>query len=346
MAPPSPAELLFLDQDAVLAAGVLDMRQAMRAVGESLALFAQGECRQPHKVVLRFGESAACEARGRINGLCAYVGGTVQAMGMKWIASFPANRQRGLPRASALVILNSPETGLPLAIMDGTLISAMRTGAVTGLGARFLAPAAAQVAGVVGAGVQAHTQILGLWTALPGLRTIRVVNRCRAHAEALAAECRARWQAPVEAVETIPAALAEADVALTITTAEAPIIFARDIKPGALTIQLSGHECEFEVLAQCQKLVVDDWETVKHRGIMTPALMHQAGLLPDHRIYAGLGELIAGSKPGRTDDRERIHFAHMGMGVDDVALAAAIYRTACTLGLGQPLRLWRQPLWV
>ncbi len=343
---PRPAELLFLDQDAVLAAGVLDMRQAMRAVGESLTLFAQGECRQPHKVVLRFGESAACEARGRINGLCAFVGGSVQAMGIKWIASFPANRQRGLPRASALIILNSLETGLPLAVMDGTLISAMRTGAVTALGARYLAPSAAQVAGVVGAGVQARTQILGLLTALPTLRAIRVVNRCRAHADALAQECRDRWQAPVEAVETIPEALADADVALTITTADAPIVFARHIKPGALTIQLSGHECEFEVLAQCQKLVVDDWETVKHRGIMTPALMHQAGLLPDERIYASLGELVAGFKPGRTHDQERIHFAHMGMGVDDVALAAALYRTACAHGLGQPLTLWREPLWI
>lgn len=92
--------------------------------------------------------------------------------------------------------------------------------------------------------------------------------------------------------------------------------------------------------------MVDDWEVVKHRGIMTPAIMHQQGLLHDHDIHANLGELVLGTKPGREHDRERIHYAHMGMGVDDVALAWAVYRTACERGLGIRLPLWREPLWV
>ena len=116
-------------------------------VAEALCLFETGQCRQPPKVVLRDGDNAACEERGRINGLFALIGGSVRAMGMKWIASFPANRERGLPRASALIILNSPETGLPLAVMDGTLISAMRTGAVTALGLKYLAPRGSRKAG-------------------------------------------------------------------------------------------------------------------------------------------------------------------------------------------------------
>lgn len=79
-------------------------------------------------------------------------------------------------------------------------------------------------------------------------------------------------------------------------------MLARQIKPGALTIQLAGHECDFPVIKQCAKIVTDDWETVKHRGSMTPAIMYQQGLLQDQDIYANVGELILGTKPGREND--------------------------------------------
>ena len=163
----SGARFVYLDQQAVLQAGVLDMRRATAVIAEVLALFEKGKCRQPHKVVLRDEDDVSSEARGRINGLFASIKGEVPAMGMKWIASFPANRERSLPRASALIILNSPENGLPLAVMDGTLVSAMRTGAVTALGLKYLAARESRKAGMIGAGVQAHTQILALITALP-----------------------------------------------------------------------------------------------------------------------------------------------------------------------------------
>jgi ornithine cyclodeaminase/alanine dehydrogenase-like protein (mu-crystallin family) len=339
-------DFLYLDQDAVLAADLLDMPRAIQAVGQAQALFVQGQVRHPHKVVLREGNTAESEDRGRFNALFASITGPVRAMGMKWIGSFPTNRDRGLPRASALIILNCPETGMPLAVMDGTVISAMRTGAMTALGVRYLAPRKTRKVGMIGAGVQSRTQILGLYTALPEVEEIALANRDLAHAEAVAAECRCRWGAPVRAVQSIEAALTDADVALTITTAHEPLMFARHIKPGALTVQLAGHECEFAVIQQCRKIVVDDWDVVKHRGIMTPALMHQQELLQDTDIYANLGELVLGIKPGRENDNERIHYAHMGMGVDDVALAWAAYQTACQRGLGIRLPLWREPLWV
>lgn len=318
----------------------------MEVVGQAQALFVQGQVRQPHKVVLRNGDTVESEEHGRFNALFASIGGPVRAMGMKWIGSFPANRQRGLPRASALIILNCPDTGVPLAVMDGTLISAMRTGAMTGLGVRYLAPRKTRKVGMIGAGVQSRTQILGLYTALPEVEEIALVNRDVTRAKAVAEECRQRWGAPVRAVQTIDEALTDADVALTVTSAHEPLMLARHIKPGALTVQLAGHECEFAVIQQCQKIVTDDWDVVKHRGIMTPAIMHQRGLLRDADIYANLGELILGSKPGRHNDQERIHYAHMGMGVDDVALAWLVYQTACQRRLGIRLPLWREPFWV
>lgn len=343
---PQAIEFLYLDQEAVLAADLLNMPRAMRVVGQAQALFVQGQVRHPHKVVLRQGDSAESEDEGRFNALFASIAGQVRATGMKWIGSFPANRERGFPRASALIILNCPDTGMPIAVMDGTLISAMRTGAMTALGVHYLAPRKTRKIGMIGAGVQSRTQILGLYTALSGVEEIALTNRHKARAESVAEECRQLWGAPVHAVGSIDEALYDADVALTITTAREPHMIARQIKPGALTVQLSGHECEFALIQECQKIVTDDWEVVKHRGIMTPAIMHQQGLLHDSDIHANLGELILGIKPARENDAERIHYAHMGMGVDDVALAWAVYQTACERGLGIRLPLWREPLWV
>lgn len=339
-------EFLYLDQAAVLDADVLDMPRAMDVVGRAQASFAKGEVRQPHKVVLRSGDTAESEELGRFNGLSASIGTPVQCMGFKWIGSFPANRKLGLPRASALIILNSPQTGLPLALLDGTLINAMRTGAMTGLGVRYLAPSPTRKVGILGAGVQSRTQILGLYTALPKIEEIALYARSISASEAVAEDCRRRWGAPVRAVRTIDNALLDADVALTITTAHEPIMLARHIKRGALTVQLAGHECEFGVIQSCRKIVTDDWDAVKHRAIMTPAIMHQQGLLHDEDIYANLGELILGRKAGRESDKERIHYCHMGMGINDVALAWSVYEVACERNLGIRLPLWREPLWV
>jgi len=222
----------------------------------------------------------------------------------------------------------------------------MRTGAMTALGVHYLAPRKTRKVGMIGAGVQSRTQILGLYTAIPGVEEIALTNRDKAQAESVADECRQQWGAPVHAVASIDEALCDADVALTITTAHEPLMFARHIKPGALTVQLAGHECEFALIQQCQKIVTDDWEVVKHRGIMTPAIMHQHALLHDSDIHANLGELILGIKPGRENDTERVHYAHMGMGLDDVALAWSVYQTARERNLGILLPLWREPLWV
>jgi ornithine cyclodeaminase len=296
-------------------------------------------------MVLRKGDDPRSEVNGRINGLSAFLDGSTPAMGMKWVASFPKNREKGLPRASALIILNSPDCGFPIAVMDGTIISAMRTGACTGLGARFLAPTKTRKIGIVGAGVQARTQLLALFTALPYVEEIAVWNRTAENAESFVAESRARWKAPVVRRATMADALTDADVVLTITTAEEPIIPARYIKPGALTIQLSGHECEFDLVRQCNKIVFTNWNACKYRGIRTPALMYVKGLLRDEDIYCNLGDLLLGRKPGREDDSERIHFSNDGMGSTDVALAQDVFRRAQEKRIGVRLPLWDEPLW-
>ena len=136
------------------------------------------------------------------------------------------------------------------------------------------------------------------------------------------------------------------DLALVATTAHQPLMKGEWLSPGMLTIQFSGHECDFEVIRRARKLVCDQWETVKHRGITTPAIMHNQGLLDDSSIYADLGEIVTGKKPGRETPDELIHFAAIGLGVNDVAVASMVFDTATKKGIGTPLSLWKSPMWV
>jgi ornithine cyclodeaminase/alanine dehydrogenase-like protein (mu-crystallin family) len=340
-----PNKFLYLDQEAVIAAGVLNARRVISIIEEAQTLFAQRQVREPHKTVLRNADTVESEQHGRFNALAASIGAPVQQVGIKWIASFPANRRRGLPRASGLIILNCAQTGTPLAVMEASLISAMRTGAMTALGVRCLAPKRTRKIGIIGAGVLSRSQILCLWTELPELQEITIFGRRVAAAEEVADDCRSQWGAPVRVATSPEQVFDEADVAITATPAQEPLMLARCIKPGALTIQIAGHECEFAVIRQCSKIVTDDWETVKHRGIMTLAIMHQRGVFRDEQIHGNLAEIIIGKKPGR-EGGERIHYGHMGMAINDVALASAIYKTAIEQKLGISLPLWEKPLWV
>jgi hypothetical protein len=206
---------LYLSQKDVRDTGV-DMGLALAAVEDAFKLHHRGEVVLPHKVVLDMDE----RKRGRGNAMPGYVGGEYHTFGIKWIAGFPGNPARfGLPRGTGLTILNDAENGLPLAVMDCTLLSAMRTGAVTGVGARALArPDSASVA-MIGTGVQARTQLEALKAVLPGLKEVRAYDLRREAAEAFAAETRARHGLEARAVGSAEEAVRGADVVVTVTVA-------------------------------------------------------------------------------------------------------------------------------
>ena len=167
---------MFLSQEDVVAAGGLEIGPTIETVAEALRLHARGETILPHKPTIRWSEDLDSEEReGRIMAMPAYVGGSFDVAGLKWIPSVPSNPSRGLPRGIGLIVLTARETGLPLAIMDGTVVSAMRTAAVTGIACRLLAPPEARVAALLGAGAQAGTQLLALEHELP---TARGDRRC------------------------------------------------------------------------------------------------------------------------------------------------------------------------
>ena len=330
-----PHKLIYLSEDDVKAAGA-DMALAVDAVENVLLLHARGEVNMPSKVILDMDE----RRHGRINAMPAYVGGGVRMCGIKWIAGFPNNPKRhGLPRANALIVLNDPETGLPLAILDGTRISALRTGAVTGVGVRYLARKDSSHMGLIGAGVQARTQIEAVKLVLPGIKTIRVFDIRRQTAVELTAWCRENCRdTAVTVAETPEQAVTGADIVITATVADEPIVKAGWLKEGVLFVHVGSYQEEEEaVILEADKVVVDVWEEVLHRRTPLLARMFEAGKINAVRIHADIGEIISGSKRGRQDDAERIFFSPLGLGSEDIALAAEIYRHACKLELGQPL---------
>jgi N-[(2S)-2-amino-2-carboxyethyl]-L-glutamate dehydrogenase len=307
---------------------------------------AAGGVRMPHKAMITWADEPGTEERdGRIMAMPAYVGGEFDVAGLKWIPSVPDNPARnGLPRANALVLLTSRETGLPLAVMDGTVISAMRTGAVTGVALRHLADPATHVACLLGAGVLAHTQLEALRVVLPELREVRVydpdTDRCRRFCERAAA---------AGGLDVRPAGAAEdavrgAGVVVPATMAVEPSFAAAWIEPGATVVLVSSLDGPLPLQAVTDVLVVDDWEHEStHPGRYAQRLV-DAGLVPaDGSEAVELADVIVGRRPGRSDASQRIVVTPVGLAMDDVAAAWHVLQCARSRGLGTALRLRSGP---
>jgi ornithine cyclodeaminase len=308
----------------------------------AFAVKADGGVRMPPKVMITWtDEPGTEELHGRIMAMPAYVGGEFDVAGLKWIPSVPQNPARnGLPRANALVLLTDRETGLPLAVMDGTVVSAMRTGAVTGVALRHLADPATEVACLLGAGVLAHTQLAALRVVLPSLREVRVYDpdgeRCRRFCE--------RAGAPVRPAAGAEEAVRGAGAVVPATMAVEPSFAADWIAPGATVVLVSSLDGPLDLQAVTDLLVVDDWEHEStHEGRYAERLV-AAGLVPaDGSGAVELADIVAGRHPGRTSAAERIVVTPVGLAMDDVAAARHVLAGARSRGLGTPLRLRSGP---
>jgi ornithine cyclodeaminase len=329
-------EFLYLTQADVLATGIA-MPAAMEAVEDSFRLYHQGKTNLPYKTVLDMGE----RERGRSNAMPSYVGGEYDAFGIKWLAGFPNNpRLHGLPRATGFFILNDSETGVPLGIMDCTLLSAMRTGAVTGVGAKYLARPDSQSVAMIGAGVQARTQLDALHVALPGLKEVRAFDISRETAEAFAEEMGGSLGIHARAVESAEAAVRDADIVVTVTVADEPIVKEAWMKSGSLFAAVGSYqEQEFAVVENSDRVVVDGIEHVLHRETPVIALMIERGMIDEDEIDE-LGAIVNGEVPGRVSPDERIFFSPIGMGTHDLCVCSRVYHMALDKGIGTRLSLF------
>lgn len=340
-------KILFLSQKDVKECGGLEMKTMIDTMEQVFALHDREDYVLPNKTILRWGDKETESVKGRINSMPGYIGGEFQATGIKWISSAPQNPfKHGLPRAAGVIVLNDSETLIPMAIMDGTLISAMRTGANSGVAAKHLARPDSQVLGLIGAGVQNRTQLLALACALPKLEVVKITDLDPARAQNFADEMSAMVSVPIQVVGTAEEAVRGSDVFVTATVTKKPIVKPEWVEEGSLYIHVGSHECEFEVIHQSHKIVVDDWKELKHRGVETISIMFEQGEFDEANLYAELGEVVNGKKLGRENNREKIYFNSVGMGIEDIAVAKMVYERAKQQNIGQWISLWDKPMFV
>jgi len=326
----------YLSQEDLLEAGCLDFKLAMDAAESALLAHQRGEVLFPEKIVQIFND----DTQERINCLPATLR-SEKVCGVKWVSAFPPNVERfGLQNLTALFVLSEIEKGFPIAVLEGTLASNIRVGAMGGLAARHLAPSEPRTIGFIGAGEQAKMHLVAMKTVCASLVECRVSAKTSEQEESFAEQLEALLPDMdfTQAGGDHSKAMDGADILVTGTSAQAPLLEAAWMKPGSFYSHIGGWEDEYAVAEQCDKIVCDDWDTVKHRT-QTLSRMYKDGELHDSDIHANLVEVVAGDKPGRENDDERIYFNAVGLAYVDVAIALAMYRRAVDAGKGLELTM-------
>ena len=327
-------ECLYLSQEDLLRAGCLDLRMAMEAAESAMLSFRDGKILFPEKIVQIFDDAT----QERINCLPATLL-PEKICGVKWVSVFPPNPEKyGVQNLSAVIVLSEIEKGFPLAFMDGTLCSNMRVGAMGGIAAKHFARQGSSSIAFIGAGEQAKMHLIAMKAAVPAIEECRVAAKNEHEETQFVDEMAPLFPGMrfVTAGTDAEKAMSGADVLVTATSAQAPLLKAAWMKPGAFYSHIGGWEDEYAVAQRCEKIVCDDWETVKHRT-QTLSRMYKDGALRDEDIHANLVEVVAGEKSGRETDEERAYFNAVGLAYVDVAIAHAMYLRALEAGQGQTL---------
>lgn len=326
----------YLSQEDLLATGCFDVRMAMDVAEKTMLAFEQHRILFPEKIVQIFDQSS----QDRINCLPASLLDD-KICGVKWVSVFPRNPLlHNTQNLSAIFVLSEIEKGFPVAVMEGTLASNLRVAAMGGVAAKHLSRKDSKVIGFIGAGEQAKMHLLSMKAVRPGLEECRVAAKTTTEEQQFIKELSPLFPDIrfIAANTHGRAAMEDADILVTATSAQAPLLKASWMKPGAFYSHIGGWEDEYEVALQCDKIVCDDWDTVTHRS-QTLSRMYAEGLLSGADIHGDLHELVSAHKPGRESEHERIYFNAVGLAYIDVAIALAMYQRAISAGRGQTLDL-------
>jgi len=294
---------LFLNEEQVRKH--LRMADLIPAMEKALIDFSAGKVIQPVRSVI------SVDPPGGFLGLMPAL--TPDGLGLKAVTFYPSNAERGIPTHMATIFLVDPETGTPLAVMDGRLITEMRTAAVSAAATKLLALPDAKILAILGSGVQArsHAEALRL---VRNFEEIRVWSLTREHAERFAKEISAKAMSAEDAVR-------DADVVVTATNSKAAVLKGSWLKPG----------CHVNAIGACRP----DWRELDDEAMANvvfvdsrEAALKESGdiILSRAKIYAELGEALAGKVPARTN--ETTIFKSLGMAVEDIAAAMLVYRSA------------------
>jgi len=311
---------------------LLDPLEVVEAVEMAFREKGLGRVQMPPKTYLFF-----AKYNGDLRVMPAYLE-LRDVAGVKLVNVHPDNPERfGIPTVNAVIVLFDPRNGLPFALLGGTWITAMRTGAAGAVAAKYLARRDAQVLALIGAGVQARTQ-LACMVLVRRITEVRVWSR-RAATRRRFIEEMAKAYPDIKFVdcETVEEALFGADIITTTTPSTRPLVRSewvdRGVHINAIGADAPGkQELDPMILKRADKLVVDDFEQASHSGEINVPL--NRGLLSPRDIYGELGEIVAGRKPGREHPNELTIFDSTGLAIQDVATACIAYRKARRLGIG------------
>jgi ornithine cyclodeaminase/alanine dehydrogenase-like protein (mu-crystallin family) len=296
--------IFFLDEEQVRKH--LRMADLIPAMEKALIDFSAGKVTQPVRQVI------PVDPPGGFYGMMPAL--TPDGLGQKIVTFYPPNAEKGIATHMALIVLNDPQTGEPLAVMDGRLITEMRTAAVSAAATKLLASPDAKILAILGSGVQARSHVEAL-RLVRQFEEIRVWSPNKSHAESFAKEIGAKAMSAEEAVRS-------ADVIVTVTSSKMSILRGAWLKRG----------CHVNAIGACRP----DWRELDDDAMRNSvvfvdsreAAMKESGdvILSGAKIYAELGEVFAGKVPRRAD--EITIFKSLGMAVEDIAAALLVYRSA------------------
>ena len=310
---------------------LLPMNECIEVMAEALTALARGESHQP----LRTAEFPP-EAAGVLALMPAYRGGEGARYGLKAVCVFPENPTRGLDSHQGGVMLFSGETGELLAVMNASAITAIRTAAVSAVATRLLAREDANELAILGAGVQARSHIEAM-SCVRSIKRARVASRRIEQARRFADEIGPRLSFAIEPVDSVESAVRGADLIVTATTAEEPILKREWISPGAhLNVVGSSIPTTREVdgaTMAAASLFVDRRESTLNEGGDYLFALREGAIGADH-IRAEIGEVLVGSHRGRTSPEEITMFKSLGLAIEDLAAADYLYHKAKPLQAG------------
>ncbi|MDW8068258.1 MAG: ornithine cyclodeaminase family protein [Anaerolineae bacterium] len=325
--------LLVLSQSDVRRA--LPMRDAVEAMKRAFAQLSTGQAEVPLRVPLPV---------PRHNGLTLFMPAYLAAddqMAVKIVSVFNDNPARSLPLIHALVVVIDAETGMPVAAMEGASLTALRTGAASGAATDLLARPDAAVVAVFGAGAQGRTQLEGVCAVRP-IREARVYDVDPRRAREYAQEMQDRLGIPVRIAASPAEAVRQADVVCTATTSSTPVLDDADIGPGTHINAIGAYtpqmrEVPTETVLRARVVVDHRAASLAEAGDLLIPI--REGRMTEGHIWAELGEIAAGLKPGRTSPEEVTLFKSVGVAVQDVAAAAAVLEAARRQNLGVEVSL-------
>lgn len=376
----SKIEILFLNEEDMINAGVLDASRCVDVVGEVISLLSKedylmgGRDHNDHGIQLIFPQKSEIadfpledSADRRFMSMPAYLGGRFHMVGEKWYGSNARNNKKGLPRSILMATLNDVETGQPLAYMSANLLSAMRTGAMPGLTAKYLAKKDARVLTLLGAGVMGRTSLMAIMAKVPSIEVLKIRGSSAASRTAWELKQYAQEQYPqlkeIIVCETLEESIRGADIiseAVSVPWGKWPRLMPEWIQPGCLIISSGTMDLDLDYIEKHVTKVVDNihmyeeyiqvYQQYDEEGNRlssgTPGMFF-VNMVNDGKIQPEeikhLGDIVRGIAPGRTSQEEVILVSLGGMPILDVGWGYECYQNAVAKGIGTKLKLWDEP---